>query len=68
MVSVVASSVVDRVFEPQSGKTEENKIGICCLTVTSKYKIDCMYFNFWGYLNFLFLIPQKGTGDGGVDN
>jgi len=21
-----------------------------------------MHFIFWGYLNFLFLIPQKGTG------
>jgi hypothetical protein len=32
MVSMVASSVVDRVFEPQSGKTEEKKIGICCFS------------------------------------
>ena len=29
MVSVLASSVVDRGFEPQSGKTKDYKIGIC---------------------------------------
>ena len=32
MVSMLASSVVDRVFEPQSGKTKEKKIGICCFS------------------------------------
>ena len=29
MVSVVASSAVDRGFEPRSGKTKDYKIGIC---------------------------------------
>ena len=29
MVSVLASSVVDRGFEPRSGQTNDYKIGIC---------------------------------------
>ena len=32
MVSVLASSAVDREFEPQSGQTKHYKIGICCIT------------------------------------
>jgi hypothetical protein len=32
MVSVLASSVVDRGFEPQSGQTKDYKIGICCFS------------------------------------
>ena len=32
MVSVVASSVVDRGFEPQSVQTKDNKINICCFS------------------------------------
>ena len=32
MVSVLASSVVDRGFEPRSGQTKDYKIGICCFT------------------------------------
>jgi hypothetical protein len=31
--SVLSSSVVDRVFEPHSGKTNDNKIGIRCFSV-----------------------------------
>ena len=30
MVSVLASSVVDHGFEPWSGQSKDNKIGICC--------------------------------------
>jgi hypothetical protein len=30
MVSVLASSVVDRWFEPLLGQTKDYKIGICC--------------------------------------
>jgi hypothetical protein len=30
MVSVLASSTVDRGFEPRLGKTEDYKNGICC--------------------------------------
>ena len=29
MVNVLASSVVDRGFEPRSGQTKDHKIGIC---------------------------------------
>ena len=32
MVSVLATSAVDRVFEPRSGQTEDYKIGICCFS------------------------------------
>jgi hypothetical protein len=34
MVSVLASSVVDRGFEPRSGQTKDYKIGICCFSAT----------------------------------
>jgi hypothetical protein len=30
MVSVLASSVVDRGFDPRSGQSKDFKIGICC--------------------------------------
>jgi hypothetical protein len=32
MVSVIAASVVDRGFEPWSGKTKDYKIGMCCFS------------------------------------
>ena len=32
MVSVLASSAVDRGFEPRSGQAKDNKIGICCFS------------------------------------
>ena len=32
MVSVLASSAVDRGFEPQSGQTKDFNIGICCFS------------------------------------
>ena len=32
MVSVLDSNVVDHVFEPQSGKTKDYEIGICCFS------------------------------------
>ena len=32
MVSVLTSSAVDRGFEPLSGQTKDNKIGICCFS------------------------------------
>jgi hypothetical protein len=32
MVIVLASSVVDRGFEPRSGQTKHYKIGICCFS------------------------------------
>ena len=33
IVSVFASSAVDRVFEPRSGQTKDYEIGICCFSV-----------------------------------
>jgi hypothetical protein len=32
MISVLASSTVDRGFEPRSGQTKDYKIGICCFS------------------------------------
>ena len=32
MVSVLASSVVDREIEPRSGQSKDYKIGICCFS------------------------------------
>jgi hypothetical protein len=32
MVSVLASTAVDRYFDPQSGQTKDYKIVICCLS------------------------------------
>ena len=32
MVRVLASSAVDREFEPRWGKTKDYKIGICCFS------------------------------------
>jgi hypothetical protein len=32
MVSVFASSAVDRGFEPRSGQPKDYKIGICCFS------------------------------------
>ena len=40
MVSMLASIAVDRGFEPRSGKTKDNKIGICCFSskhTTTRY-------------------------------
>jgi hypothetical protein len=32
MVSVLTSYAVDHGFEPRSGRTTDNKIGICCFS------------------------------------
>jgi hypothetical protein len=32
MVSVLASSAIDLVFEPRLGQTKDYKIGICCFS------------------------------------
>ena len=32
MGSVLASSAVDRKFQPRSGQTKDNTIGMCCLS------------------------------------
>ena len=32
MVSMLASSAVDREFKPRSGQTKDYKIGICCFS------------------------------------
>ena len=32
MVNMLASSVVDRGFKPQSSRAKDNEIGICCFS------------------------------------
>jgi hypothetical protein len=39
MVCVLASSAVDRGFEPQSGQTKDYEIGICCFSDTDSSEI-----------------------------
>ena len=36
IVSVLASSAVDREFEPRSGQTKDYEIGICCFSAKHK--------------------------------
>jgi hypothetical protein len=40
MVRVLASSVVGRGFEPRSGQTKHNKIGICCFSAKHVVKME----------------------------
>jgi hypothetical protein len=47
MVSMLASIVVDRVFESRSGHTKDYKIGICCFSAKHaafrrKRKVGCL--------------------------
>ena len=35
MIRMLASSVVDRWFEPRSGQTKDYKIGVCCFSAGS---------------------------------
>ena len=37
MISVPASSAVDRGFEPRSGQTKDYKIGICCFQLRTQH-------------------------------
>ena len=41
MVSVLASSVIDRGFELRSGQTKDYKIGICCFSAKHGIIIMC---------------------------
>jgi hypothetical protein len=43
MVSVLASSAVDRGFQPRSGQTKDYKIGICCFS--AKHAITYLVFH-----------------------
>ena len=36
MVSVLATSAVDREFKPRSGQTKDYKIGICCFSAKAR--------------------------------
>ena len=67
MVSVLASSAVDRGFEPRSGKTKNYEIGICCFsakhTALRKKSKDWLARNQdnvpeWGYMSIRGLLLQ----------
>ena len=49
MVYVLASSAVDRGFEPRSGQTKDYEIGICCFsakhTALKRKNKDCLAQN-----------------------
>jgi hypothetical protein len=38
MVSMLASSVVDRGYKPRSGQTKDYEIGICCFSAKRSIK------------------------------
>jgi hypothetical protein len=44
MVSVLASSVVDRGFEPGLGQTKDYKIDICCFSANLQWDDDEVRF------------------------
>ena len=57
IVGVLASSAVDRVFEPLSGQSKDYKIGMCCFSAKhavlrrkSKYRLARIqnYVSEWG--------------------
>jgi hypothetical protein len=52
MVSVLASSAVDRGFEPRSGHTKDDKIGICCFKPRTIVRVE-------GTTNLLFPNTQS---------
>ena len=67
MVSLFASSVVDRGFDPRSGQSKEYKIGICCFfakhTALSKKNKDWLARNQdnvseWGDMSIRGLLIQ----------
>ena len=39
MVSMLASSAVDRGFEPRSGQTKDYEIGICCSSAKNEQRL-----------------------------
>jgi len=41
MISVLASSAVDRGFEFRSGQTKDSLIGMCCFSVKLEIRIMC---------------------------
>jgi hypothetical protein len=43
MVSVLASSMVDRGFEPRSDQTKDYKTGICCYSAKHAAFADCCF-------------------------
>jgi hypothetical protein len=69
MVSMFASSPVDRGFKPQSGQNKDCKIGICCffakhaaLRRKSKDRLarnqDNVYVSKWGHMTICRLLFQ----------
>ena len=66
MVSVLASTVIDRGFEPRSGQTKDYKIGICCFSAKhaalmrkSKDWLARNQNNVWSDISTRGLLPCK---------
>jgi hypothetical protein len=55
MVSMLASSAVDRGFEPRSGQTKDYKIGICCFSAKYGARAES------GFLGIRIMCPSGAT-------
>ena len=60
MVSMLASSVVNRGFEPRSGQTKDCKIGICCFSakhaaLRERANTDCLGIRIMGPKEAIYL-------------
>jgi hypothetical protein len=63
MVSVFASTVVDRLFKPRSGQTKDYEIGICCFSAKHERVKDRLAQNQdnvyeWGDMSTCWLLFQ----------
>jgi hypothetical protein len=48
MISMLASSAVDRWFEPRSGQTKDYKIGVCCFSAKQAALRKPTIYRTWG--------------------
>jgi hypothetical protein len=60
MVSVLASSAVDRGLELRSGETQDYKIGICCfsdkyteLSIMCMSGTSCLSADYWLFFSYI---------------
>jgi hypothetical protein len=64
LVSMLASSMVDRGFVPRSGQTKDFEIGICCFSSKNFNEFQPRYASFFylflqlKYLNIIFTVVQ----------
>ena len=58
MVSVLASSAVNRGFEPRSGQTKNYEIGICCFSLSAQHEGERAKT---GWLGIRIMCPNGAT-------